>query len=137
MDDCEVLARKCWDWDAWWGFRERERWEKCERQVRDCFTEFGAGGAVPGINFVERFQRRTFCILNDADQIEPGVGYRSCFIGETDQRQCCARCPDFGVIGSGGFESWEREDYVADGAGADQEASRSAHRLILASAGPF
>jgi hypothetical protein len=60
------------------------RWKKSERQVRNGFAEFRASGPVPGINFIESFQRRAFCIFNDADQVEPGIGDRPCFIGEAD-----------------------------------------------------
>jgi hypothetical protein len=84
MNDGEGLARRWWNWDARWSFGERLRREKRERQVRDGLAEFGAGGAIPGINFVERFQRRAFCVFSNADEVETGVGYRFCFIGETD-----------------------------------------------------
>ena len=89
--------------------------------MRDGFTKLGTVGAVPGINFIERFERWACCV-GDADEVESCVGDGTGFIGEADQRQSDAGRPDFGVIGSRGFESGEREDDVADGAGADQKA---------------
>ena len=123
MDDREVLAPGCRDFDARRFFWQRLRREKRERQMRNGFAELGTIGAVPGIDFVERSQRGTFCGFDNADQVEAGVGDGSGAVGKADQGESRARGPDFGVIGSGGFERGEREDYVANGAGADQEAS--------------
>jgi hypothetical protein len=122
VDDGEVLARGWRDCDSWRFFRERLGGEKFERQVRDGFAEFGSSCAVPGIDFVEAFEQRAFC-GGDAQEVESGVGDGLGSFCKTDKRKGRARGPDFGVIGSGGFEGGEREDYVADGAGADQEAS--------------
>jgi hypothetical protein len=93
--------------------------------MRDGFAKFGTRRAVPGIDFVEAFEQRAAC-SGDAQEVESGVGDGSGAIRKTDERKGRARGPDFGVIGTGGFEGGKREDYVADGAGADQEASHKA-----------
>jgi hypothetical protein len=49
-----------------------------------CFAEFGSVGAVPRINFVEGCERFAFCGVDDADQVEAGVGDGSGFVGEAD-----------------------------------------------------
>jgi hypothetical protein len=89
--------------------------------MRDSFPKLGTVGAVPGIDFIERFERGTLC-ARDADEVESGVGNGTGLVGEANERQRHARSPDFGVIGLRGFQSGEREDDVADGAGADQKA---------------
>jgi hypothetical protein len=129
MDDGEVFSLDRWHFDERWFIGKRLRGEKLEGQVRDGCTEFGARGAVPGVNFVERFERRGGCVFGDADQVEARVGDGSCFIGKADQGKSHARGPNFGVIGFRGFERWKREYYVADGAGADQEAAHDLFRL--------
>lgn len=122
MDDSEIFAPGRRDFNARRNFGERLGGEKRKGQVRDGGAEFGAGGAVPGVDFVEGFEQRAFCRC-DAQQIEAGVGDGAGSVGEADKGEGNARGPDFGVIGPGGFERGERENDVADGAGADQEAS--------------
>jgi hypothetical protein len=126
VDDGEVLARGWRNGDARRSFGERLRRKEFEGQVRDGFAEFGSSCAVPGIDFVEAFEQRAFC-GGDAQEVESGVGDGLGSFCKTDKRKGRARGPDFGVIGSGGFEGGEREDHVADGAGTDQEASHKRH----------
>lgn len=134
MNDCEILARGRRDFNAGMSFRQRLRGEKSERQMRDGFPELGTIGAVPGINFVEAFERGAFSGFDDADQVESGVGDGPGFIGKSNQRENDARGPDFGEIGLCGFERGKRKDDVANGAGADLEAS---HRRCLTSVSAY
>jgi len=129
MDDGEVFSIDRRDFDVRRFIGKRLRGEELEGQVRDGCTEFGTRGAVPGVDFVERFEGRAGCVFGDADQVEARVGDGPGFVGKANQGKGRARSPDFGVIGLRGFERWEREDYVADGAGTDQEAAHDSIRL--------
>jgi hypothetical protein len=84
MKDGEVFSSGGRDFDARRGFRKGLHREKREGQVCDSFAEFGAGGSVPGVDFVERFQRGAVCVFGYTDEIKACVGDGSCFIGEAD-----------------------------------------------------
>ena len=55
-----------------------------------------------------------------------GIGKSAGAVGEADQGKHRARGPDFGIRRAGGFERGERQDDVADRAGADQQGRPSA-----------
>jgi hypothetical protein len=128
MNDREIFPRDRWDFDARRRLGKFLGREKSEGQMRNGFAKFGARGAVPGIDFVERFEHLALEV-RDADEIQASVGDRSGFVGKSDQRNSDAWDPHLGVAGSGGFESWQGKNDVADGAGADQKAS---HSLMVA-----
>lgn len=83
MNDGEAFSLGGGNFDARWDLRERLRGEKCERQVRYGFAEFGSSGAVPGVDFLEAFEQR-ICCCRDSQQIEAGVGDGSGAVGEAD-----------------------------------------------------
>jgi hypothetical protein len=121
MDDGEVFSLAWWDFDPRRRFGERLRREELERQVSDGFPKFGAVGAVPGINFVEGLKHGALRGFSDADEVEAGVGDGSGFVGEADQWKSHPRGPDFGVISSCRLQRGQRQDYIANSAGTDQE----------------
>ena len=90
--------------------------------MRDGFPELRTSRAVPGVDGIERLQRRTLGI-GDADELDAGIRDGTGAVGKSDQREGHARSPDFRVFGSGGLERGEREDHVADRAGTDQETA--------------
>jgi hypothetical protein len=104
MNNGEILPFHLRHCDARRRFGQRLRGVKRERQMRDGCAEFGARGAVPGVNFVKGFERVAFCIVDDADQVKAGIGDGSGFIGETDKGKNDARGPYFGVIRANGFQ---------------------------------
>lgn len=124
MNHCEITD---------WGRRNRDArdsivrgrqcGEKSERKIANGSAKLGAVEAVPGIDRIERFQFGDPRVFDDAQHIETGVGDRASSVGEADQRQQRARRPHFGKVGLCSFQSGQREDDVADGAGADEEAA--------------
>jgi hypothetical protein len=105
--------------------RRRERGEKREGEMAYGIAKLGTMGPVPGINGVEGFQLGDAGAIDDAQQIEAGVGESPGAAGEPDQGEQRAGSPDFGVWRAGGFERGERENDVADRTGADQQAATS------------
>ena len=61
--------------------------------------------------------------LDNAEQIEASVGDGAGAVGEADQRKHGPGNPDFGVIGTGGFESGQGQNHVANGAWANKKSS--------------
>lgn len=107
--------------DAFGGWRKRR--EERERQMPNRVAEFGAIRSVPGIDGIELFQFWNAGAVHNADQIESSVGDGAGAIGEADQGEHRARSPDFGVMGAGGLECWQRENYIADGARPDEQST--------------
>jgi hypothetical protein len=105
------------------AFGRRERGEECEREIANGFAKFGPMETVPGIDGIETFETRGAGAFDHAHQIEAGIGDGAHAVGETDQRERGARRPNFGIFGTRGFESGERQNYVADGAGTNQESA--------------
>jgi hypothetical protein len=120
MDDRKVL--RCYFGNSDVGDSVRGRWkhrEECERKMAHSISKLRTMGPVPGIDGVELFQRRDTGPLDDAHQIQAGIGDSACAVGKTDQREHRTGSPDFGVIGAGGFERRQRKDDVADRAGTN------------------
>ena len=121
VDYGEIFAWRFRDRDAGDPIgRERQRGEKREGQVTDGIAELGTIGSVPGINRIERFELRDPRAVDDAEEIQTGVGDRASAAGKSDQRQDRARSPDFGVIRTGGLESGQGEDTIADRSRTDE-----------------
>ncbi len=122
MDHGEILNRRRRDGNPRDSlFRRRERGEKREGEMADRFAKLGTVGSVPGVDGIEGFEFGYAGVFDDAEQVEAGVGDGARAAGEADERKHGTGGPDFGVSGAGGFERGQRQDEVADGAGADQE----------------
>ena len=120
MNYGEVLPRSRRNRDAWDAFGgRRKRREEREGQMADCIAKLGTVRAIPGIDGIEAFQAGDASAFDNAEQIEPGIGNRACAVGEADQGKHRAGNPDFGVIGTGGFERGQGQNHVANGAWAN------------------
>lgn len=126
-----VLAnRRSRHGDARNAGRRRQRGEERKRKMSHGGAEFRTVGPVPGINGIEGFERRDAGTLHHADQIQARIDDGARAVGEADQRQHRPRGPHFGVIGAGGLQRGQRQDDVANGAGADEQAASQRTRSI-------
>jgi len=124
MNDGKVAGRFRRDGDVRNSLRgRRERGEKRERKMADGVAEFGTVGSVPGIDGVEGFELGDAGVFDHADQIQSRIANRPSAVGEADQGEQRPRRPDFGIRDTRGFESGERKDDVADGAGANEKST--------------
>jgi hypothetical protein len=121
MDDGEISGGSRRNRNLGNAIGWRQRGEKGEGQVAHHRAEFGALVAVPGVDRIETLNRRRGSTVDNAHKIESRVGDGARTIGETNQWERGSRRPDFGVLGAGRLKRREREDYVADGAGANQQ----------------
>lgn len=65
------------------GWRRQCR-KKCKRQIANRAAELGTVGSIPGVDRIEGFQFRNAGAVNDAYQVEAGVGDSARVIGEAD-----------------------------------------------------
>lgn len=122
----KVLDSRRRDSDRRHAFRRRrKRGEKSEGKMADGVAEIGAIRSVPGIDGIEGFEFRDAGVFDHAQQIEAGIGDRTCAIGEADQGKHRAGGPDFRIRRAGGFKRGERQDDIADRSGANQQAARA------------
>lgn len=122
MDHGEIFAPDFGHRDFRFAFKwNGERWKKCERKMRDGGAKFAAVGSVPGINRVEGFEHGNIRAVHHAHQIEAGVRNGASAIRKTYQRKRRTLSPHFGVSGARGFEFRERENHVANRAGANEK----------------
>lgn len=136
MDHGEILPRSRWNRNARDAFGgRRKRGEKRKGQMPHGLAKLGTVRSVPGIDGVERWQLRDPGAFDDAQQVEAGIGDRAGAVSETDQREQRAGSPDFGVSGARGFESGQREDDIADGAGANQEPAMTGDQIACRATG--
>ncbi len=100
----------------------RQRGVETERQAVNSGAEIVAGGAVPGVDFVKRFEAGENGLGREhAYAIEPGGADGAGAIGKAGQRDIGFGAPQFGVVRLQEFERGKRKQEIADGAGADEE----------------
>jgi hypothetical protein len=90
--------------------------------MRDSFPELRPVRPVPGINFIERFERRTLCV-GHPNQLQARIDDGPSLVGKTNQRQRHPRRPNLGVITFRGFERRQRKNNVANSPRTNQKAS--------------
>ena len=105
-----------------------KRGKKREGEMADGVAEIGTGGAVPGMNGIEGVEIGRDKIVKDAHEIELSIGEGAGAIGELNERQDGSRSPDFSECGRMKFKFGEREDQIADGAGADEKTAMGIER---------
>ena len=91
-------------------------------------AKLGAIGAVPGDDGIELAQlvEQAGGRIGDAQQVEPGGADGAHAVGKAHQGDVGRGRPDLEIAGAQGFEGWQGDDEVADGAGADDKSSHHA-----------
>jgi hypothetical protein len=85
MNDSKILALNSGNGnarDAFGGWRKSR--EECKWEMAGRIPEFGAVGAIPGIDGVELFQLGDVGAFDHADQVQASVGDGACAVGEAD-----------------------------------------------------
>ncbi len=109
---------------------QRERRKERERKIAHRIAKIRTIGAIPGVNGIEWAQCVERSLVDDADQVEAGVGDGSRAAGEAEQWQNRALRPDFGIFGSRRFQLRQRENHISDGAGSNQQSAMHLWKVV-------